>query len=95
MMQHEDKLLAASTSPHEADAHNQKLSKLDYGLLFGPGLHSVRPVTRNEFVKEMLAMDACWKEWGDLESKRAWQWATLAEWSDVSREARRRGARST
>ena len=33
------------------------------------GQHTVRPVTRNEYVKSDAAMDAYWKEWTNLEGK--------------------------
>ena len=61
-------------------------------MMFGPGLHSVRPVPRNEFVGDTIAMEAYWKEWKNLETKGVWRWDTLAEWSDVSKEARASGA---
>ena len=33
------------------------------------GQHTVRPVTRNEYMNNSEAMDAYWKEWTSLEAK--------------------------
>ena len=35
--------------------------------------------------QNMPAMDAYWKEWGDLEKKEFWKWDTLCEWDDTKR----------
>ena len=34
-----------------------------------------------------IAMEACWKEWDNLENKRVFRYETLTEWSEVSRAA--------
>ena len=33
-----------------------------------------KPVPRSEFIHNPKAMDAYWKEWSNLESKRVWKW---------------------
>ena len=54
------------------------------------GQHTVRPVTRNEYMGNDDAMGAYWKEWTNLEAKGVYRWETLTEWGKVSREARSR-----
>ena len=33
------------------------------------GQHRVRPVTRNEYINNPIALEAYWKEWTNLEGK--------------------------
>ena len=56
------------------------------------GQHTVRPVTRNEYMSNDDAMGAYWKEWKNLEAKGVYRWEALTEWGKVSREARSRDA---
>lgn len=51
------------------------------------GQHTVRPVTRNEYMKSDAAMDAYWKEWANLEGKSVYRKETLIEWHTVRKEA--------
>ena len=51
------------------------------------GQHTVRPVTRNEYIKSDVAMDAYWKEWTNLEGKGVYRKETLIEWHIVRKEA--------
>ena len=55
------------------------------------GQHTVRPVTRNEYMKNADAMKAYWKEWSNLEGKGVYREETLTEWSYVRKEALAKG----
>ena len=52
------------------------------------GQHTVRPVTRNEYMNNQEGLDAYWKEWTNLEAKCVYNYRTRTEWGKVSREAR-------
>jgi len=68
--------------------HRQKTvsgSVLPHSLLIA------RSVSKPEFVGNKKAMEACWKEWNNVEKKDVWRWDTLAEWDDVAGEARKLG----
>ena len=56
-----------------------------------PGFFAARPVRRNDYIGDTEAMKAYWKEWKNLEKRRVWNWETLNEWDDVSKEARDNG----
>jgi hypothetical protein len=55
------------------------------------GQHTVRPVTRNEYMKDSEAMNAYWKEWQNLEGKGVYREETLTEWHKVRKEALAQG----
>ena len=50
-----------------------------------------RPVGKKELMREKKAIEAMKAEWKRLWDKKVWDASTVAEWSDVAREARRRG----
>ena len=43
------------------------------------GQHTVRPVTRNEYMNNNDGLDAYWKEWTNLEAKGVYSYETLCE----------------
>lgn len=77
----------ANSAPRTAAGkHRQRIN----GAV-APSLLSVSPVKRNEFLDNPLAMEAYWKECNNLESKEVFQYESLAEWDDASRQARIKG----
>ena len=59
--------------------------------MINPSLLTCKPVSRKEYMDNPLAMEGYWKEWNNLEAKEVFRYETLAEWADVSGEARANG----
>ena len=47
------------------------------------GQHTVRPVTRNEYMNNQEGLDGYWKEWTNLEAKGVYNYRTRTEWGKV------------